>query len=107
MSFILFNAVPLYIQLCSSPVQLDKAFTASVESKICPLTIAVFLKFYSDPIILDLCQDIFKSLTQNPDCIGPLQTRLIPTLTSMMAVTPRDKSKDGKHPSLSSKNLCL
>ena len=75
-------------------VSLDKAFTASVESKICPLTIAVFLKFHSDPIILDLCQDIFKSLTQNPDCIGPLQTRLIPTLASMMAVTPRDKSKD-------------
>ncbi|XP_076236291.1 importin 9 isoform X2 [Calliopsis andreniformis] len=75
-------------------VSLDTAFTASVESKICPLTIAVFLKFYSDPMILDLCEDIFKSLTENPDCIGPLQTRLIPTLTSMMAVTPMDKSKD-------------
>ncbi|KZC12620.1 Importin-9 [Dufourea novaeangliae] len=75
-------------------ISMDKAFTASVENKICPLTIAVFLKLYSDPVILDLCQDIFKSLTQNPDCIGPLQTRLIPTLTSMMAVAPIDKSKD-------------
>ncbi|XP_043599539.1 importin-9 isoform X2 [Bombus pyrosoma] len=75
-------------------VSLDKAFTASVENKICPLTIAAFLKFYSDHEILDLCQDIFKSLTQNPDCIGPLQTRLIPTLTSMMAVSPMDKLKD-------------
>ncbi|KAK1135756.1 hypothetical protein K0M31_000333 [Melipona bicolor] len=75
-------------------VSLDKAFTASVENKICPLTIAAFLKFYSDPEILNLCQDIFKSLTQNPDCIGPLQTRLIPTLTSMMAVTPMDKLND-------------
>nr|XP_003701541.2 PREDICTED: importin-9 isoform X1 [Megachile rotundata] len=77
-------------------VLLDKAFTGSVENKVCPLTIAVFLKFYSDPVILDLCQDIFKSLTQNSECIGPLQTRLIPTLTSMMAVTPMDKSKDEK-----------
>lgn len=76
--------------------QLDKAFTASVENKICPLTIAAFLKFYSDHEILELCQDIFRSLTQNPDCIGPLQTRLIPTLTSMMAVSPMDKLKDGK-----------
>ncbi|PBC27176.1 Importin-9 [Apis cerana cerana] len=75
-------------------VSLDKAFTASMENKICPLTIAAFLKFYSDPEILNLCQDIFKSLTQNPDCIGPLQTRLIPTLTSMMAITPMNKSKD-------------
>ncbi|XP_029043182.1 importin-9 isoform X1 [Osmia bicornis bicornis] len=77
-------------------IVLDKAFTASVENKVCPLTIAVFLKFYSDPVILDLCQDIFKSLSQNSECIGPLQTRLIPTLTSMMAVTPMDKSKDEK-----------
>lgn len=75
-------------------VSLDKAFTASMENKICPLTIAAFLKFYSDPEILNLCQDIFKSLTQNPNCIGPLQTRLIPTLTSMMDITPMNKSKD-------------
>lgn len=74
---------------------MDKAFTASVENKICPLTIAVFLKFHSDPVILDLCQNIFKELTQNSNCIEPLQTRLIPTLVSMMAVTPMDKSKDG------------
>ncbi|KAL6428614.1 hypothetical protein ACFW04_007913 [Cataglyphis niger] len=71
-----------------------KEFTASVENKICPLTIAVFVKFHSDPTILDICQNIFKDLTQNPSCIEPLQTRLIPTLTSMMAITPINKSKD-------------
>ncbi|XP_066586288.1 importin-9 isoform X2 [Prorops nasuta] len=73
---------------------LDKAFTASEEHKICPLTIAVFLKYNSDPTIYGLCQLIFKELTQNPDCIGPLQARLIPTLTSMMAVSPMVKSED-------------
>lgn len=66
-----------------------------MENKICPLTIAVFVKFHSDPAILDICQDIFKDLTQNPSCIEPLQTRIIPTLTSMMAITPMNKSKDG------------
>jgi len=66
-----------------------------VENKICPLTIAVFVKFHSDPTILDICQNIFKDLTQNPSCIEPLQTRIIPTLTSMMAITPMNKSKDG------------
>ncbi|XP_011701232.1 PREDICTED: importin-9 [Wasmannia auropunctata] len=71
-----------------------KEFTASVENKICPLTIAVFVKFHSDPAILNICLDIFKDLTQNPSCIGPLQTRIIPTLTSMMAITPMNKSKD-------------
>ncbi|KAL6255028.1 hypothetical protein P5V15_013362 [Pogonomyrmex californicus] len=71
-----------------------KEFTASVENKICPLTIAVFVKYHSDPTILDICQDIFKDLTQNPSCIEPLQSRIIPTLTSMMAITPMNKSKD-------------
>lgn len=66
-----------------------------MENKICPLTIAVFVKFHSDMALLTVCQDIFKELTQNPSCIGPLQTRIIPTLTSMMTVTPMDKSKDG------------
>ncbi|XP_014471469.1 PREDICTED: importin-9 [Dinoponera quadriceps] len=75
-------------------IALHKEFTASVENEICPLTIAVFLKFHSDPVMLQLCHDIFKELTQNPGCIGPLQTRIIPTLTSMMAITPLDKSKD-------------
>lgn len=71
-----------------------------MENEICPLTIAVFLKFHSDPVMLQLCHDIFKELTQNPGCIGPLQTRIIPTLTSMMAITPMDKSKDGTFPAL-------
>ncbi|KAL2717247.1 importin-9 [Vespula squamosa] len=84
----------LVMETFQTVISLDKAFTASVENKICPLTIAVFLKFHSDPIILDLCQNIFKELTQNSNCIEPLQTRLIPTLVSMMAVTPMDKSKD-------------
>ncbi|XP_053974223.1 importin-9 [Hylaeus anthracinus] len=88
------EVLTLVMETLQELITLDKAFTASVESKICPLTIAVFLKFFSDPMILTLCQDIFKSLTQNPDCIGPLQTRLIPTLTSMMAIPPMDKSKD-------------
>ncbi|XP_031834717.1 importin 9 [Nomia melanderi] len=88
------EVLTLVIETFQVVVELDKAFTASVENKICPLTIAVFLKFYTDPTIFCLCQDIFKSLTQNPLCIGPLQTRLIPTLTSMMAVTSMDKSKD-------------
>ena len=66
-----------------------------MENKICPLTIAAFLKFHSDPEILSLCQDIFKALSQNPDCVELLHTRLIPTLVSMMSVNHVDTSKDG------------
>lgn len=43
-----------------------------------------------------MCQDIFKALSQNPDCIELLHNRLVPTLVSMMSVNHADKSKDGK-----------
>ncbi|XP_011308403.1 importin-9 [Fopius arisanus] len=73
-------------------ISVDKDFTASVEGKICPLTIAVFVKYHSDPEILSICQDIFKELTENPQCIEPLQTRLIPTLVSMLTANSQDKT---------------
>ncbi|XP_024868417.1 importin-9 isoform X2 [Temnothorax curvispinosus] len=88
------DVLTLVMETFQTLIWQHKEFTASVESKICPLTIAVFVKFHNDPTILDICQDIFKDLTQNPSCIEPLQTRIIPTLTSMMAITPMNKSKD-------------
>ncbi|CAD6208615.1 GSCOCG00010595001-RA-CDS [Cotesia congregata] len=84
----------LIMETFSILIAVDKDFTASVESKICPLTIAVFLKFQSDPEILSLCQDIFKELTENPRCIAPLQNRLVPTLVSMLTVNPVGKNID-------------
>ncbi|KAG8040464.1 hypothetical protein G9C98_002460 [Cotesia typhae] len=84
----------LIMETFSILIAVDKNFTASVESKICPLTIAVFLKFQSDPEILSLCQDIFKELTENPRCIAPLQNRLVPTLVSMLTVNPVEKNID-------------
>ncbi|XP_058802875.1 importin-9 isoform X2 [Phymastichus coffea] len=84
----------LILDTFSVLIPLDKLFTASVENKLCSLTIAAFLKFHSDPEILNLCQDIFKELSENPGCVGPMQTRLIPTLISMMNITPSEKAKD-------------
>ncbi|XP_044006990.1 importin-9 [Aphidius gifuensis] len=75
-------------------IALDKDFTASVESKICPLTIAIFIKYHSDPDILLLCHDIFKELTENEQCIESLQTRIIPTLVSMMSLNPLEKNHE-------------
>ncbi|XP_035243530.1 importin-9 [Anguilla anguilla] len=66
----------------------DPSFTASAEKKICPLTIAVFLKYSNDPVVASLSQDIFKELSRIEGCRGPLQTRLIPTLISIMQAPP-------------------
>ncbi|XP_038605086.1 importin-9 isoform X1 [Tachyglossus aculeatus] len=72
----------------------DPEFTASVENKICPFTIAIFLKYSNDPVVASLAQDIFKELAQIEACQGPMQMRLIPTLVSIMQA-PADKIPAG------------
>ncbi|XP_020791495.1 importin-9 [Boleophthalmus pectinirostris] len=72
----------------------DPAFTTSAENKICPLTIAIFLKYNNDPVVASLVTDIFKELAQIEGCQGPMQMRLIPTLISIMQ-TPSDKIPTG------------
>ncbi|KAM9408998.1 importin-9 isoform 2-T2 [Pholidichthys leucotaenia] len=72
----------------------DPAFTTSAENKICPLTIAIFLKYSNDPVVASLVQDIFKELAQIEGCQGPMQMRLIPTLISIMQAPP-DKIPSG------------
>ncbi|KAJ8386386.1 hypothetical protein AAFF_G00170910 [Aldrovandia affinis] len=72
----------------------DPAFTTGAENKICPLTIAIFLKYSNDPVVASLAQDIFKELAQIEACQGPMQLRLIPTLISIMQAPP-DKLPTG------------
>uniref|UniRef100_A0A8C7ZPS0 Importin 9 n=1 Tax=Oryzias sinensis TaxID=183150 RepID=A0A8C7ZPS0_9TELE len=88
----------------------DPAFTTSAENKICPLTIAIFLKYNNDPVVASSAQDIFKELAQIEGCQGPMQMRLIPTLVSIMQAPPdkiptglcavRNDSTDSFKPSL-------
>uniref|UniRef100_A0A8C6T1T1 Importin 9 n=1 Tax=Neogobius melanostomus TaxID=47308 RepID=A0A8C6T1T1_9GOBI len=72
----------------------DPAFTTSAENKICPLTIAIFLKYNNDPVVASLVTDIFKELAQIEGCQVPMQMRLIPTLISIMQAPP-DKIPTG------------
>ncbi|KAH8021016.1 hypothetical protein HPB51_011795 [Rhipicephalus microplus] len=37
-----------------------------------------------DPILVSICQDIFKELCRNPLCCGALQQRLLPTIISIL-----------------------
>ena len=38
----------------------DASFTASYETKISPLVLAIFLKYSGDPVLTSLVQDVFK-----------------------------------------------
>ncbi|KAG5275289.1 hypothetical protein AALO_G00145750 [Alosa alosa] len=73
---------------CTASCNHDPAFTTSAESKICPLTIAIFLKYSNDPVVASLALDIFKELSQIEACQDPMQMRLIPTLISIMQAPP-------------------
>ncbi|XP_018412390.1 PREDICTED: importin-9 [Nanorana parkeri] len=72
----------------------DPVFTANAESKICPFTIAIFLKYSNDPVVASLAQDIFKELAQIEGCQSAMQMRLIPTLVSIMQA-PSEKIPSG------------
>ena len=50
--------------------------------------------FFLDPLIVSLAQDIFRVLSENSACQAPVQTRLIPTLTSILQAPP-DKIPNG------------
>lgn len=65
-----------------SCLQFEESFTAAHHSKIIPFTIAIFIKNYEDPFILQQLQEILQVLATNPASIGPLQEKLVPTLVS-------------------------
>ena len=62
----------------------DANFTASYESKVSPLAIAIFLKYSTDPVLTSLLQDIFRVIAETPKCLLPLESRLVPTLVSIL-----------------------
>ncbi|KAL5011617.1 hypothetical protein ScPMuIL_010168 [Solemya velum] len=81
------EVLALCLETLAVVISVDKSFTASVENRICPLTIAVFLKYCSDPVIVSIVQELFKELSSNESCMEPLQQRLLPTLVSILQAT--------------------
>ncbi|XP_064488644.1 importin-9-like [Ornithodoros turicata] len=78
------DVLALVMEALSIVIAVDNEFTHSVESRISPLATAIFLKYNSDPVLVSICQDIFKELCRNPLCCGSLQQRLLPTLISIL-----------------------
>lgn len=78
------DVLALAIEALSVVITVDPQFTQTVENRVSPLAIAVFLKYNSDPILVSICQDIFKELCRNPLCCGALQQRLLPTIISIL-----------------------
>jgi len=90
------EVLSLLLETLTVVLAVDKQFTASCEAKVIPMTIALFLKHNADPVIMEQAQDIFRELSQNEACLGPLQHRLVPTLISIMQ-SAIDKVPSGLH----------
>jgi hypothetical protein len=58
------------------------------------MNLVCYFQNVSDPVIIALVQDVFKELSQNPECLSPLQQRLVPTLVSILNA-PADKIPSG------------
>lgn len=86
------EVLALVLQTIKILVSVDKSFASSVENKVSALAIATFLRHSADPVLISSTQDIFKELSKNPECIGPLQQRLIPTLVSILNPTQSSQS---------------
>ncbi|RWS09017.1 Importin-9-like protein [Dinothrombium tinctorium] len=78
------EVLALSLETVSVLISMDKNFSASVENKVCPLAIATFLRYSSDPVLISITQEIFKELSKNDLCINLLQQRIIPTLLSIL-----------------------
>ncbi|XP_014669041.1 PREDICTED: importin-9-like [Priapulus caudatus] len=99
------DVLALVLETICIVVSVDKEFTASCEAKAVPLTIAIFLKYNSDPLIAALCQDIFKVYAQNEVARPMLHQRLLPTINSILQA-PADKVPPGM-PSNALDVLCI
>jgi hypothetical protein len=62
----------------------DQQLTASLESRLSPLVIALFLKYGHDPSMMPVIEELFSVLSGNPLVLQPLQACFIPTLISIL-----------------------
>ncbi|KAH8394106.1 hypothetical protein KR215_006821, partial [Drosophila sulfurigaster] len=80
------SVLALLMEALTMMVKFDADFAYAAQPKITPLTIAAFLKSAEDPYVLKNVQDLIKALSQQKQCLGPLQEKFIPTIVSILAL---------------------
>ncbi|XP_062139391.1 importin-9-like [Drosophila sulfurigaster albostrigata] len=80
------SVLALLMEALTMMVKFDADFAYAAQPKITPLTIAAFLKYAEDPYVLQNVQDLIKALSQQKQCLGPLQEKFIPTIVSILAL---------------------
>ncbi|CAL4085549.1 unnamed protein product, partial [Meganyctiphanes norvegica] len=78
------EVLSLILETCCIVVSMDSNFTAANVARISTLCLAVFIKANNDPVLVALVQDVVRELCSNPGCVTTLQTKFIPTLSSIL-----------------------
>lgn len=77
----------LILETCCIMVSVDSSFTSSNVTRISTLCLAVFIKANNDPVLVQLVQDVVKELSSTPGCSSTIQTKFVPTLTSILVAS--------------------
>lgn len=72
-------------------LSVDQQFVGTIEAKVTPLAIALFLKNTNDPLVNSIITDIIKTLINNPYTNAKVESRLMPTLISILNTTSTAK----------------
>ncbi|CAH1784945.1 unnamed protein product [Owenia fusiformis] len=103
------EVLALCLETIAMILSISPEFTATVEQKVAPFTIAIFLKCSGgdahnisarklknrNPLIVSLTQDIFSELSKNEGCRDALLQRLVPTLTSILNAPMASQTTQG------------
>lgn len=91
----------LTMETLMTVMSIDETFVASMEAKLSPIAIALFLKNSSDPMVNSIITDIIKILICNPHTNAKVEQRLIPTLVSILNTTQGNPDEENYQKNLS------
>lgn len=81
----------LTLETLLNALSINEEYVGTIESKICPFVIALFIKNTTDPLVNSLICDIIKNLLANPYTNEKMEQRLLPTLVSILNTTIASK----------------
>ena len=75
-------------------LSVDENFVASIEQKLSPVVIALFLRNINDPMVNSIITDLIKILINNHQTNTKIEQRLVPTLLSILNMTHSPKNEE-------------
>ncbi|KNC80791.1 hypothetical protein SARC_06854 [Sphaeroforma arctica JP610] len=75
----------LVLDLLALAIPIDAQLAAKYEDKLCPMVVAVWIKFANDPVLCTYISDVYLSLSQTP-CLPNLIRRSLSPIVSVLSM---------------------